>query len=545
MKKKNSTRPAWVPVVKFFTVLVTLALIFLAVKAVAGNYVSMVGGRPILLTENRLDLREIPMSVEEYENLKQANPDKEILWCVPLGGAYHESDSEYIILENLDRDEISNIDYLKNLKTIDAGKCPDHEALAALEAAYPELEINWNIHLGGKIWSREETKIDLRGLGIGYGELIQNAGYFPAGTTIQIDETLTNGEKQELTAAFPEHRFSWGVELMGNTYASGTEKLDFAGKSVDLAALLEAAGQFSSVKEVDLRRCGLTVSELAAVQDAYPNALIGGEISIFGMDLTTDMEEIDLSGIKMKSTEEIEAAVKLMPNLKKVIMSDCGFSNEEMDALNKRHEKVLFVWTVYFSIYSLRTDTLGFCASDVPELGYIAPKLTNKDLEPLKYCTELIALDLGHMRYTDLSFLENMHKLEYLILVDAMYTDISILSQMKNLKYLEIFKNTLDDLSPLLECKNLKHLNIGYTRGFDPEVLKQMTWLERLWFPGHRLDETRKQAIIDALPNVQVYMKDWDADGSTGGGWREADVYFEMRNLFGMFYQPGGTGMNN
>lgn len=545
MKKKNSTRPAWVPVVKFITVLVTLALIFLAVKAVGGNYVSMVEGRPVLLTADRLDLRDIPLTVEEYEDLKQENPDKEILWCVPLGGAYHESDSAYIILENLSRDEISNIDYLKNLKTIDAGKCRDHEALAALEAAYPNLEINWNIHLGGRIWSREETDIDLRGLGIGYGELVQTVGYFPAGTKIQIDETLTDEERQELVAAFPEHRFSWGVELMGKIYSSGTEKLDFAGKSVDLAALLEAAGQFSGVKEVDLRRCGLTVSELAAVQDAYPGALIRGEISLFGMDLTTDMEEIDFSGIKMKSTEEIEAAVKLMPNLKKVIMSDCGFSNEEMDALNKRHENVLFVWTVHFSVYSLRTDTLGFCASDVPELGYIAPKLTNKDLEPLKYCTELIALDLGHMRYTDLSFLENMHKLEYLILVDAMYSDISILSQMKNLKYLEIFKNTLDDLSPLLECKNLKHLNIGYTRGFDPEVLKQMTWLERLWFPGHRLDETQKQAIIDALPGVQVYMKDWDTDGSTGGGWREADVYFEMRNLFGMFYQPGGTGMNN
>ena len=315
------------------------------------------------------------------------------------------------------------------------------------------------------------------------------------------------------------------MELLGEVYSSGIQTLNLAGKTVTAVELVAVAEQFSDMKEIDLTGCGFDVSELFAVQQAYPNALIRSELTVHGVELTTDAEEIDLSGIKMKNTEEIEMAVKLMPNLKKVIMSDCGFTNEEMDELNKRYENILFVWTVRFSVYELRTDTMGFCASNVPKLGYIAPKLSSKDLEPLKYCTELVALDLGHMRYTDLSFLENMYKLEYLILVDARYSDISVLAQMENLMYLELFKNTLDDLTPLLECKNLKHLNIGYTRGFNPEVIKQMTWLERLWFPGHGLSKDQKQSIVDALPNTQVYIPDWDSDGSTGGDWRKADVY--------------------
>ena len=138
-----------------------------------------------------------------------------------------------------------------------------------------------------------------------------------------------------------------------------------------------------------------------------------------------------------------------------------------------------------------------------------------------------------------------MTKLKYLILVDARYTDISVLANMPDLYYLEIFKNEIQDLSPLLECKNLKHLNIGYTRGFDAGVLKEMTWLERLWFPGHGLEAEQKQEILDALKDTHVYMPGYDTDGSTGGKWREHDVYYEMRNLFDMFYQPGGTGMNN
>ena len=42
--------------------------------------------------------------------------------------------------------------------------------------------------------------------------------------------------------------------------------------------------------------------------------------------------------------------------LEKVVMCNCGVSNEDMDALNKKYEDVRFVWSVRFSIWTLRTD---------------------------------------------------------------------------------------------------------------------------------------------------------------------------------------------
>ena len=545
-KKKSNAMPRWVPAVKTVTVLVTLALLFFAGRILMNQYVVFAGGRPVLLTGETVDLRDAQVSVQEYEKLKKSMPEMNILWSVPVGGQYFESASEYVIVDKLSEEDISTFSYFENLKTVDAMKCSDHGALAKLEAAYPHLEVNWAIHLGGRTWNSGERDVDLREVDVTVEELMNALGHFDPGAQIRLAEfSMEEDQKQQLTEAFPEHRFLWGVQLMGRVFSSGEKILNFAGETFDPAELIAVADQFYGVEEIDLTGCGFGLDRLCEIQQAYPDAFIRAEVSLHGLNLTTATEEIDLSGIALKNTEEIEQAVKVMPMLKKVIMSDCGFSDEEMDALNRKYEDILFVWTVHFSVYSLRTDAVGFCASDVPQMGYIAPKLSNADLEPLKYCTELVSLDLGHMHYKDLSFLENMQKLEYLILVDARYTDISILAQMKNLKYLELFKNNLDDLSPLLECKNLKHLNIGYTRGFDVEVLKQMTWLERLWYPGHILSEEEVQAIRDALPNTQVYMPGWDKDGSTGGGWREADVYFEMRNLFGMFYQPGGTGMNN
>lgn len=542
-KKKNL---AWVPLVQTLTVLVTLALLLALGYLAAQKYVYFCGLRPVLLAGDEVDLRDTRMSVEEYETLSQRLPDSEILWSVPVGGQYFESKSEHIILDSLSEDDIPAFSYFENLKTVNAMKCTDHGALKKLEEAVPGVAVSWAIHLDGQVWERDAETVDLRNAKADFDQLQECLGYFEPGAVVRLaDSALTQQELTALKDAFPELEISWGVDLMGKTWLSTETKLSFAGESVDVAALINAAEQFSGVEEIDLTGCGCTLDELTAIYEAFGGPVLRGELTLHGTQISLDAEEIDLSGIQMENTEAVEQVVKLMPKLKKVIMSDCGIPDEMMDELNRRHEDIQFVWTVYFSVYSLQTDAKAFCASNLPENDYIAYKLNNEQLEPLKYCTELIALDLGHMRYTDLSFLENMDKLQYLILVDARYSDISVIAQMEELFYLELFKNELEDLTPLLQCKNLKHLNIGYTRGFDPSPLKEMTWLERLWFPGHNLSKEQKQEIIDALPDTEVYMPNWDADGSTGGGWREVDVYYEMRNLFDMFYQPGGTGMDN
>lgn len=543
---KKTKRPLWVPIVKTVTVLLTLVLLYFVGSWAAEKYVVFAGGRPILLTSESVDLRDNRVEIEEFEELARKIGADKVLWCVPIGGSYHESTAEYIILEHLSEEEIPYLQYLPNLEAIDASKCQDYAALSALETARPDLDIKWTIHLGSKTFDRNAAVVDVTGEKITAGQLKSALPWFADGSRIVLGKTgHTEEEKTEIRESFPELILAWDIQVMGKTYTGGESKLDFSGQELDVTALTAAADQFVGVEEVDVSGCELSMEELLALQEAFPSALIRTKITVHGMTYPTDAEEMDLSGIKMKDTSEVERAARLMPRLKKVIMCDCGISNEDMDALNKKFPNTQFVWTVTFSVYTLRTDAQAFCASNLPQEGYIAKKLNSEQLQPLKYCTELIALDLGHMYYKDLSFLENMTKLKYLILVDARYTDISVLANMPDLYYLEIFKNEFQDLSPLLQCKNLKHLNIGYTRGFDAAVLKEMTWLERLWFPGHGLEAEQKQEIVDALKNTQVYMPSYDTDGSTGGKWREHDVYYEMRNLFDMFYQPGGTGMDN
>ena len=219
--------------------------------------------------------------------------------------------------------------------------------------------------------------------------------------------------------------------------------------------------------------------------------------------------------------------------LEKVIMSNCGIPDEEMDALNKKYEDIRFVWTVKVGGYELRTDITNFIATKDPK-GYIHDRHTG----PLKYCTDLVGLDLGHNFITDISFVQYMPKMKYFIVAENPVVDLSPLAELEELVFLEIFLTLPTDLSPLLEIESLRDLNLCHTYTVDGdhayEVLSQMTWLERLWYSGHAMSSAQTKALAEDLPGVELMLK--RGQESVCGNWRYGQHYYDMRDIFGMYY---------
>ncbi len=122
-----------------------------------------------------------------------------------------------------------------------------------------------------------------------------------------------------------------------------------------------------------------------------------------------------------------------------------------------------------------------------------------------------------------------MPNLKYLIAADCQLLDIEPLTGLDQLVYLEIFMTRVTDYSPLLTCTALEDLNICYTQG-DPEIIKQMTWLKRLWWAGCPIEEEEFQAY---LPDTKLSFY---RGSSTGRGWRSGQHYYDMRDLLGMPY---------
>ena len=258
------------------------------------------------------------------------------------------------------------------------------------------------------------------------------------------------------------------------------------------------------------------------------------EVSIAGQTVMSDATELDISGILVEDIEGFKAALNELTSLTCIDMCDCGLSNEEMAALREEYPNIKFVWKVTLGLWTIRTDTVAF--STLKD-GTITYRLTNEDCEVLKYCTDMVALDLGHNKVTDISFLQYMPELRILILVDNRVTDsaehyISDLSMIKycpKLMYLEFFVGDVTDLSFLEYTPEMVDLNISYNPISDVTYLLNLPNIERLYLEHTNLTDADYNLLKETYPDAYIV---YYGEGSVDQGWREHERYFAMIDMF-------------
>lgn len=486
-----------------------------------------------------LDLRGNPVSVEEYKQLQSKLPDCEIRWDIPLGSRVYDSATEELILDDLRMADWENLLLFPQLKKLHINAMDNQSALATLQEK--GVELSYFVALDNRRINSATPSLSVQNSDM--ASLRAALPLLKELKTLRFENnSLSYQEQTELREQFPQIVFLWDVPVGNATCSGGASSLTLGTNQASPQELLEALPLFSVVENVDIRACNYSQEEINSLVSTFPEIHFLWQVEIFGKTVTSDDKELDLSGISMSDTAQVEAILPRLPRLEKVIMSDCGFSNEEMDALNKKYEDVRFVWTVYFGPFNLRTDATSFIAAKYKEWQMLG----DRDCVCLKYCTDLEALDLGHMAISDLSFVTYMPHLKYLVVVESNIVDLTPLTACKELKYLEVFKCPIVDLSPLLEMQSIEDLNICYIwipTQLAYDQLSQMTWLDRLWFCGTWFTEEQKQDLQKALPDCEMDLR-WGAE-STGGTWRKHEHYYEMRDAFDMYYMPGGTNGKN
>jgi len=468
----------------------------------------------------QLDLTNTGLTVEEYEFLHAALPECQIHWLLPFQGRYLPLDLETLTLSQLREQDISLLSYLPALKSIDASQCRDYDALLALKSRFPALDVHYQLTLGNAIL--KEDADHLTSASIAH---IQTAlRYLPNLTSVDASGCTDFEALFALKEQYPQCTFSYQVPFCGTFWPDDTTQL--AVKSTSAADLLRVLAYLPNVTQITITDPIPDPDAMLSLIEAYPNLDLSFSFPLLDQTVRNDATSLDLSGIELRGTTELEMFLPLFTQLEKVDMCGCGISNEEMAALNQRNPDTLFVWEVQMGHFKLRTDITYFMPY---KYRY---RVTDADADTLKYLTELICIDFGHMDITRTDYLAYMPKMQYLLMCDTPITDISYVAGMKDLKYVELFMTSVTDFSPLLECKNLVDLNICYTYPDDPMIFAQMTQLENLWFRGD-LDSSIRQALREALPNTRMLF---GPGSSTGRGWRRLPNYYAMRDLLGMPY---------
>ena len=283
-----------------------------------------------------------------------------------------------------------------------------------------------------------------------------------------------------------------------------------------------------------IRKALAGIACLMALLCLTGGSLAAEEPDIIGMPLDPKAEILDLdsAGIQITDRQELAEVIDRMPNLKEVRMFDSGMTTEDQEWLFDRYyPRVFFGFTVKIGPHVIRTDQTAFSTLHLAGDMKGDERHTSEELYPIRMCTKLRALDLGHNYLTDISFLNWLPDLEVLI-ISPNYglEDISPVANCRKLVYLECFNTPITDLSPLEGLTELRDLNLtrdGKVTDLSP--LYELPKLERFWW-GH----------MDKVPNEQRKIMREKHKGCkfvmvynpTEGGWRNHSHFRELHSFF-------------
>jgi len=264
------------------------------------------------------------------------------------------------------------------------------------------------------------------------------------------------------------------------------------------------------------------------------DANAAAEVTFKKLSVPADAEYIDLGKVTVSNSEysQFYDFLGQLPSLKRVDMFSTRIPRKRINELAEKFPQIEFGWTMAVGNHSVRTDDVAFSTSHSDR----ATRHGTEEFSVLKYCKNLVALDIGHNAVKDLSFLYDLPQLKILILVDNQFQDITPVGSLTELEYLELFYNDIRDVSALTTLTNLKDLNLGFNRIEDISPLEGMTWLERLWVPqfnshnpSNKPDPEAVEKLTAALPDTLV---DTTAKSSIGNYWRDHIRYKNMRRIF-------------
>ena len=247
------------------------------------------------------------------------------------------------------------------------------------------------------------------------------------------------------------------------------------------------------------------------------------EVTFGSVTADRETEYLDMGSEVVTDWKAFIAFLVEFPNLKKVDMFATQVTAEKVSMLEEALPDVKFGWTLQLMKYKnkhiVRSDATAFST-----LHGVCPNHRSEEFALLRYCTGMLALDLGHNNLTDLSFLRNMPHLRVLILGENQkLKNIDELAGLPDLEYLELFTCGIKDITPLTKLTHLTDLNLGNNQVEDWRPLKEMTWLKRLWIPGmtaQAMSAADLQELQEALPDTVIMADRKYAKDPVGNGWR-------------------------
>lgn len=532
-----------------------------------------------------LSALEADLTVAEAEAINAQYPAMDLIWSVPLSQGKVSSISDAVTLTA--EEDIALLPFFSSLKEVRAEGAAVCPALLAAQEDMPHCAFIYEVTLGGTAFpmdtkvltltAMEELedlkeampyftaleKVDASALPLTMetARYLKDLGTVSLSTVLgdaQETETVTLPAEKEpdleelcalytllpklktvdLTAcavstdfvakleeACPHLQVLWTDAVFGPS-DSAAPSLNFTqGTEEELQAYLAC---FPALKEADVSQLPLTNEALSALLGAFPETAFAYYVEMDGEKIAHDVTELNWDNRDIGDIDSLYTGLPLLKGLTKITLHYCSLSNEVLSDLREKNPQTKVVWTIQLTKkLAVPTDAVAFSTMAG---GNNTKRLTSEKASVLRYCTDLIVLDLGHNDISDLSWLESLTNLQVLILADNEITDMTSIGKLTKLKYLELFMNKVSDISAVENLPELLDFNMCWTKVEDATPLLKCKKLERIWLAScFNLTEESKEALMAAFPNAAF---DFESPSCTRKGWREHPRYEAFREMF-------------
>ena len=524
---------------------VTLCVIMAVLLAVVGggvwvmmNY-HIVDGDFYAKDAEVLDLRGQDIQPDYFEKVSEKLPESEIRWDIPFQDGKLADDAKSVTVTALSEKDIEMLAYAHQLETVQAEGCRDYEILEQLRQQRPELEVIYNVAFSSTsvAWNVETLNLEQVAQ-----EDIQLLKHLPNLKQVTIGSGTQDAQTVEaLRSAAADGGMTFGVTVGSEVCLDTETALQISGITDDQLQMLP---YLTGLEQLQLMDPQCEPQQLFALREAMPRTAISWEVKLGDQTLKDTVTSVDLSMVEVTDLAEVEKKLAYLPDLETVIFGLCGkdepawgnsksklvaspIENEAMsDYRNRVRGDYKVVWTVRLGpSIALRTDADNFMPNH-----FGVGQLPDSYAYNLRYCEDMVCLDVGHMTLRDISFVEFMPNLKYLILAWTEVQYIEPIRSCKNLVFLELDNSCIRDISPLVGCTALEDLNLGNTF-VDVTPILEMSWLKNVYFILGSPSSAYK--VSQAIPTAHVVAS---GDATVGGGWRRLPNYYAMRDCLNMPY---------
>ena len=481
-----------------------------------------------------LDLRGKQIDTDHYDKIREKMPDCDIRWNIPFQGGVVADDAEGITISSLSQQDVETLGYAWNLKAVEAQGCTDYEALELLRQSRPEVAVNYSVALSGGSFQWNAESLELETV---CQEDIALLRYLPNLKTVILTGSGSDSSSVEaLKASIHSAGQEFGIRIAGTVYQDTEENVQISEITDTELDLLQYIG---SMKTLVLQNPKAVPENIFSLNEKLPGVTVSWEVTVADKTFDSQTTAVDLKMVEVKDLADVEQKMAYLPNLETVTFGICGIDepkwenskselaaspieNEDMAAYRDRvRGDYKVAWTVRLGpSIALQTDSDNFMPNHF-RVGILPDSYAYN----LRYCEDMVSLDVGHMTLTDISFVEFMPKLKYLILAWTEVQYIEPIRSCKNLVFLELDNSCIRDISPLVDCTALEDLNLGNTYASVQPILG-MDWLKNVYMIG------RPDAGIvgTAIRTARVVGSMDPAAATVGYGWRRLPNYYAMRD---------------